>query len=89
MKPILTLLVLAAIVYLLWPGVRRVLRDAARTAEKPGSDRTPEVGRPADPPGIEADDLVKCGVCGTWVAAAGSPPCERAECPARAREPVA
>ena len=89
MKPILTLLVLAAIIYLLWPGVRRVLKDATRGQEKPGGGRPPEVRRPADPPGIEADDLVKCGVCGTWVAAAEAAPCERAECPARVREPVA
>ena len=92
MKLILTVLVLAAILYVLWPGVRHVLRDAKRSGREP-AQRDAEAGAEAprrpDLPGIEADDLVKCRACGTWVPAAAAPPCERPECPARTRAPVA
>jgi hypothetical protein len=80
MKAVLTLVVLAALIYFLWPGIRRVIRDFGGSAKGPGT-------RPEAPgqPRIEADDLAKCAVCGTWVPVTSSVPCERADCPQRAK----
>jgi hypothetical protein len=83
MKAVLTLLVLAALIWFLWPGLRRVIRDfggPAASGKSPGA-------RPDGPrqPRIEADDLAKCAACGTWVPVTQSVPCERADCPQRAK----
>ena len=83
MKVIITLIVLGALVWFMWPGLRRVIRDFSR----------PQQGAPGAPPtraapdGLDADDLVKCATCGTYVSVTPRLACERADCPAHADIP--
>ena len=82
MKVIITLIVLGALVWFMWPGLRRVIRDFSsprQGASQQGSQGTPP--RPA-PDGLDADDLVKCATCGTYVSVTPRLACERADCPA-------
>ena len=79
MKLILTLVILGALVWFMWPGLRRVIRDfSSPRRDAPGTPPPRQDARD-----IHADDLVKCGTCGTWVAVSPRTPCERADCPAR------
>jgi hypothetical protein len=69
------ILVVAAV----WYGWRRLNRPPPRDLpRRPGpSTRS---GRRGPPPRIEAEDLIACRVCGTYVAA-GAPGCGRRDCP--------
>jgi len=53
--------------------------NAGRPAE-----RGPAAGATQRKPRIEAEDMVACTVCGTYVAATGARSCGRADCPWRA-----
>jgi len=87
MKAILTLAVLGALVWFMWPGLRRVIRDFSRPRQGTSQQGARgERSRPA-PDGLEADDLVKCATCGTYVSVTPRLACERADCPARAGTP--
>jgi hypothetical protein len=77
MKALLALAVIAALVWYLWPGLRRVARDTMARPPAP----PPAPGQPPAQPRIEADDLSKCAVCGTWVPVGHGAPCERGDCP--------
>jgi hypothetical protein len=68
---------LILIVAAVWYGLRRLNAlpsdPRRRSGPAPGSGRRP-------PPRIEAEDLVACRVCGTYMAA-GAPGCGRRDCP--------
>jgi len=72
-------LLLVALVALVWFGfryvnrvetIRRALREELKRRQKP-------------PPStrIDAEDLVKCAQCGSYVAARSATACGRADCP--------
>ena len=63
------ILVLAAV----WYGLRRLNGPPRQPPRRPDM-------RPNPPPRIEAEDLIACRVCGTYVAA-GAPDCGRRDCP--------
>jgi hypothetical protein len=67
------LIIYALLAYIAWHFVRRFLLSlgAAPAAKRP----TP--GRPETAATIEAQDLVRCAVCGSYVAAR----CARTNCP--------
>jgi hypothetical protein len=75
------ILLFAALIALFWYGlkymgrveaVRRSLRDEIRRRQASASRKSPVV---------EAEDLVKCGPCGAYVAARGAGNCGRSDCP--------
>ncbi len=81
------LLVLAAVIAAVWYGFKFVGRlQDQRNAERKlgaGGNRRPKARwrravRPAAP---EAEDMVACPVCQTYVQAQGASRCERANCP--------
>jgi hypothetical protein len=74
------LLLFALLVAVVWFGyryvnrveeIRRAVREEVRRRQSPGR-------RSAT---IEAEDLVKCSRCGTYVAARGAGSCGRPDCP--------
>lgn len=65
----------AVLIFIAWQFVRRFLAGLAPPAQRQAPDRR---DRPAEPaPTIEAQDLVRCAVCGSYVAAR----CTRTNCP--------
>ena len=79
MKVILTLVVVGVLVWFMWPGLRRVIRDfSSPRQDAPGAPPQQKTAQ-----NIEADDLVKCVTCGTYVAVLSPVACERDDCPAR------
>jgi len=76
------LIVLAAVIAAVWYGFKFIGRlDAARKAQ--GSATTTR-GRRAKPPRattIDAEDMVRCPTCGTFVAPTAAGGCERPDCP--------
>lgn len=73
------LIVLAIVVSAVWYTLKRpnLIETVTRAARREMGKRP----RPAaGPPEIEAEDLVKCGRCGAYVAA-GSASCGRPDCP--------
>ncbi|HZT50305.1 MAG TPA: hypothetical protein VFA22_00140 [Stellaceae bacterium] len=74
------LLLLAAIVVAVWSAFKYAQRiEAIRRAVRREMEarRAGQAGGPA----IRAEDLVKCRVCGTYVAARGTTACGRTDCP--------
>jgi hypothetical protein len=73
------LLELAVIILIVWYGFKFASRvGAVRTARR-------REGTPPRPPAsaIQAEDLVRCAPCGSYVAAQGAAACARADCPRR------
>jgi hypothetical protein len=66
---------LILIVAAVWYGLRWLNGPPRGLPRRPGVRRGP-------PPRLEAEDLVACPVCGTYVAA-GAPGCGRRDCPRR------
>jgi hypothetical protein len=66
-----------------WYALRRFnrlsARGSARGGAPPRSGARPR-GPQGPPPRLEAEDLVACRVCGTYVAA-GAPECGQRDCP--------
>jgi hypothetical protein len=76
------LLVLAIIVLVVWYGFKYVHRvEAVRRAVLREMDARRGRARPARSATLAAEDLVKCEACGAYVAARGTTPCSRADCP--------
>jgi uncharacterized protein len=78
------LIVLILVILGIWYGfkymgrveeVRQALRRAREAAERQAAQRGG--GRPK----IEAEDMVKCRACGTYVPARGASNCGRPDCP--------
>jgi hypothetical protein len=74
------LLIYALLFYVAWHFVRRFLaglgvKPAAEAKREGGGRQTG--GGPAEPSRLEAQDLVRCAVCGSYVAAR----CARTNCP--------
>lgn len=66
-----------------WYVLRRLNRLPERGSGRGGTpprSGAPSGGRQGPPPRLEAEDLVACRVCGTYVAA-GAPECGRRDCP--------
>ena len=70
------LLLTAAVIALVWLGVRYVGRWLGGAGAAPGTGR---VGNAA--PGGAIGDLTRCAVCETYVEAGAAAACERADCP--------
>lgn len=78
------LIVLVGVILLVWYGFKFVgrlqaLHEAAerRRAQDGRGDRAHSSAR-----GGQIEELVKCGVCGSYVPAQGAAACGRADCPA-------
>jgi membrane protein implicated in regulation of membrane protease activity len=73
----LKLLFTVAVVVIVWQGYKWVgrLQNQRTRADKLRSRRGPPSS------GGELEDMVKCRVCGSYVAAAGATACERGDCP--------
>lgn len=79
---------LVLIIWAVWYGLRRLNRlprgsgpGRAEAPPRPDTRRNArQDARPGPPPRLEAEDLVACRVCGTYVAA-GAPDCGRRDCP--------
>lgn len=65
-------------------GVWRLYRylDARGRARPRPRDGKPSGGR--DPSSLAVEDLIECTICGTYVPAQSSGPCDRPDCPHRA-----
>jgi hypothetical protein len=74
------LLLFALLVAIVWFGVRYVNRvEEIRRAVREELKRRQPPRRQAQ--SIEAEDLVKCGQCGAYVAARSASSCGRPDCP--------
>ena len=73
------LLLLAGVVAGVWYLFKMLAGPSAPTA---APDR-PAQGRTAARNRLEAEDMVACKICGTYVAAKGARSCGRADCPWR------
>lgn len=72
--------VLIAVVLAVWYGFKFVGRlDQARKAQAEGKPKKRAENRNAKRP--EVEDTVECPVCGAYVVARNSTPCERSDCP--------
>ena len=79
-KLLFTILVIAAV----WYGFKMLARWQERRENADGAERAPARRRrrrreTAAAP--EAEDMVACALCGTYVAAQGARSCGRADCP--------
>ncbi len=71
-------LLTVAVIAIVWFGFKYL----ARLAELKHRDAAPAPKMRADrAPGIEAETMVECRVCGTWQPAGAAKPCGRADCP--------
>ena len=71
------LLLTAAIILVIWYGFKWVGRlDRARKKKALKGN-----GAMPDSPTAQAETLVKCPVCGTYVSPGGPEPCGREDCP--------
>ncbi|WP_421707067.1 hypothetical protein [Algihabitans sp.] len=87
------LLVLAGVILVVWYGFKLVGRlDSARKAEaklrretkatRKTSRKDPaEPASPRDPASLEAEEMLQCPSCRTYVAAGSAKNCGRADCP--------
>jgi hypothetical protein len=64
---------LVLVIWAVWYGLRRLKALPRDPGPRPGERQGP-------PPRLEAEDLVSCRVCGTYVTA-GAPACGRRGCP--------
>ena len=78
------LLVLVGLILAVWYGFKFLARIQALHAA--AQRRRAEDGRGTEARSSERDreieELVKCGLCGSYVPAQGPSPCGRADCPA-------
>jgi uncharacterized protein len=75
------LLVLVVVILAVWYGFKYVGRvEQVRQTLKRARDAAQARSR-GGPRTIEAEDMVKCRACGTYVAAAGATRCGRSDCP--------
>jgi hypothetical protein len=73
------LLLLLLVIAVVWFGFRYMGRvDAVRRALREELARRRQ---PQKAPRVEAEDLVRCSVCGAYVAARGASHCGRVDCP--------
>jgi hypothetical protein len=78
------LVVLIAILLAVWYGFKLVGQlDRARkqALRARGQAARPAGRRPAAAPERAVEDMVKCGTCGTYIAARRPTRCSRADCP--------
>lgn len=77
------LLFTAAAIFIVWWGFKWVARMQEQKANKAkvnnGSSKT--AASSAGTPAMEAEDMVACKACGTFVAAKGARSCGRNDCP--------
>jgi hypothetical protein len=76
------LLALAGAVASVW-YLFKMLAGPKPPSVSPGAERGRTAGTAQRNPRIEAEDMVACTVCGTYVAATGARSCGRADCPWR------
>jgi hypothetical protein len=76
---IFKLLVLAAVIFLVWYGVRWLQR-LSRTTQKLEQAQREQVAQAQAAASSATQELIACPVCGTYVAPR-SPGCDRADCP--------
>ncbi len=69
------LVILAAVVALVWFASRGGSRSAPRQPEAPRQRGAA--------PRVEAEDMIPCPVCGTYVTSKRPAACDRADCPYR------
>ena len=75
------ILVLGAIIAAVWYGFKMVGRmDAARKNKPGGNDRVNRGGSGRGTP-ADVEDTVQCPVCGAYVVANATSPCDRPDCP--------
>jgi ribosomal protein L32 len=75
------LLVLALLVLAIWYGFKYAGRmEQVRQAVK-RARAAAEQKRSGGPPRLQAEDMVKCRICGTYVAAHGVGKCGQPDCP--------
>jgi hypothetical protein len=70
------LLVLIVLIAVVWYGFKHVARTE-KVRQEAAKKRAPAAG----PRRVEAEDMVKCGACGAYVAARGASNCGRSDCP--------
>lgn len=76
------LVLLAIIVVVVWYGYRYIQRiEAVRRALRDELLRRQQTARPSRP--VEAEDLVKCATCGSYVPSHHATACGRPDCPWR------
>jgi hypothetical protein len=76
------LILLALIVVIIWYGYRYMQRvEAVRRFLREELNRRRSAARPSQP--VEAEDLVKCAVCGAYVPSRNAGACGRPDCPWR------
>lgn len=78
-KLLFTILVIAAV----WYGFKMLSRWQERRENADSAERAParRRRRRRETPPPEAEDMVACALCGTYVAARGARSCGRADCP--------
>jgi hypothetical protein len=62
-------------------AIRRGREAAEGQAARRSQSHRATAGRGDNARGIEAEDMIKCRVCGAYVAARGVTRCERRDCP--------
>ena len=76
------LLFTVAVVLVVWYGfkmVGRLDRKRKAKARKPARQRSNPA--PAEAAALDAEDMIACSVCGTYVSALGARSCGRDDCP--------
>jgi hypothetical protein len=74
------LFVILIVVFAAWHVVKAFNRLGTQPRPRRAAGRPEQPQQPQAPPLIEAEDLVDCRVCGTYIAASARH-CGRADCP--------
>ncbi len=78
------LLVLALIIGVIWYGFKwatEIDRKRRRAVKDDAKKPAPAASAAASAPANDAEDMVKCAACGTFVAVRGAKDCGRGDCP--------
>jgi hypothetical protein len=77
------LIVLVVVIYVTWKAFGAIVRlGASQRREVPrGKPGATTAARTGGTPSIEAEDLVKCPVCSSYVSTANPRSCGRSDCP--------
>lgn len=75
------LLFTIAVVIAVWQGFKWVGRVQALREAEARRVKAPGPRSPADPPSADAEEMVKCPVCGVYVSDRGMASCGRPDCP--------
>lgn len=78
------LIVLVGLILAVWYGLKflaRIQSLHAAAQRRRAEDRRGNEAR-SSASGSKIEELVKCGLCGSYVPARGASPCGRADCPA-------